>query len=228
VSAHRIVRPEQLDLLPHAHPAALRSRRDLVRINRVMGNWRWLRTRMLHGIRSSDTILELGAGDGAFARWLRRDPSAVRAGWRVRGLDLVARPVDWPTAWPWTRGDMLDPAVDLSGDVVLANLVLHHFEDAALERLGRRLRETARLVLVCEPARGALNLAMARSLALIGAGPVTRYDAPVSVQAGFAGTELPEIMGFAADAWKVDVRTGLFGAYRMIAQRRVVEEAIGP
>jgi hypothetical protein len=35
-------------------------------------------------------------------------------------------------------------------------------------------------------------------------------------------------MGFAADAWKVDVRTGLFGAYRMIAQRRVVEEAIGP
>ena len=55
----------------------------------------------------------------------------------------------------------------------------------------------------------------------------TRHDAPISVRAGFVGMELPSLLGFSSDEWDVEVRNGLFGAYRMAAQRRRLGEGQG-
>ncbi|OYU98743.1 MAG: hypothetical protein CFE26_27060, partial [Verrucomicrobiales bacterium VVV1] len=53
--------PELLDALPAADPAAVHSRRDLRRINALMGNTRWFRRTLPHLTTPADRALELGA-----------------------------------------------------------------------------------------------------------------------------------------------------------------------
>src|SRR5205823_4538574 len=70
----RLIIPEWLDDLPAADPGAIRSRRDLQRLNFLMGHVRVLarllkKTGMMRSIR---TLVELGAGDGAFLLQLAR------------------------------------------------------------------------------------------------------------------------------------------------------------
>ena len=73
----RVVEPEILDELSGDDPRALRSRRDLRLINFLMGNERWI----LKQVRSADSMVELGAGDGSLTRKLTKYGS-------VTGLDL--------------------------------------------------------------------------------------------------------------------------------------------
>src|SRR5262245_47260239 len=64
----RRVEEETLDHLPEDDPRAVRSRRDLRRINRIMGNDSIVET-LLSGslVRPPSRIAELGAGDGSLA-----------------------------------------------------------------------------------------------------------------------------------------------------------------
>jgi hypothetical protein len=68
----RIVQPEILDTLPPDDPGALRSRRDLRRINSWMGNAETLAAALVKALPASAIlqtplqITELGAGDGNF------------------------------------------------------------------------------------------------------------------------------------------------------------------
>ena len=79
----RVLAPEILDHLPVDHPAARRSRRDLRLTNALMGNHRWLERGLRRHLRPGEAALELGAGDGSFAR------RANEAGLEVHALDLA-------------------------------------------------------------------------------------------------------------------------------------------
>jgi hypothetical protein len=211
----RLVEPEILDTLPSDDPEAVASRRDLRRINGLMGNHHWLEQRVRALRKLGWRTLELGAGDGTLGRRLVRDrvvePSALLA------VDLASRPADWPREAQWFQQDVL--TTDLPpAEIVIANLFLHHFEPAALRELGKRLPATCRVLLCSEPARRPLHLWQSRLLALLPLGRVTRHDMPVSIRAGFLDRELPASLGISG--WNFTVSTTFFGAYRLEAHRR--------
>jgi hypothetical protein len=195
----RLVQPELLDALPPDNPSAVRSRRDLCRVNAWMGNHS-IMTRALENNWNGPAprqITELGAGDGNFllrvaqkipSRWpgvnatlldLKKNVSAEtlaafrKLGWRAEAV--VADVFNWPQA---------------DGDIVIANLFLHHFADARLAGLLRVISRRTRLFIAVEPRRAPWPLFCSRLLWMIGCNSVTCYDAVVSVRAGFAGGEL--------------------------------------
>ena len=197
----RIVHPELLDTLPPDDPRAARSRRDLRRLNG------WMR----HHAIMADTlrkywngsapaqITELGAGDGNF---LFRVAQKISAGWpdataRLLDLQKIATPktlVDF-VALGWRTetvvADVFDwPPTPAGDEVVIANLFLHHFEDARLAELFRQVSQRAKLFIAIEPRRAPWPLFCSRLVWAIGCNDVTRHDAVVSVRAGFSGHEL--------------------------------------
>lgn len=198
----RRVEPEWLDTLPPLDPRARRSRRDLVRVNALMGHARIvageLARRLAPGAR---TIVEVGAGDAAFAlalartyvlrRWrphmtlVDRQPCADRANVAAlheRGWQAAIVQCD---AFDWLAAPRARPC-----DAIVANLFLHHFETEALARLLLLAAQRTRLFVACEPHRSAFALAGASLLGALGCNDVTRHDAVVSVRAGFSGAEL--------------------------------------
>lgn len=219
----RLLQPELLDGLPAHDPRAIGSRRDLRRINAVMGNARHLAGALREVLPRLPPrrIVDFGAGDGAvLLDCLRRLPGLPR-GVEVVLLDRVtATP---PTAlaglqaigcqpvlveaeaMEWLRGQPPD-----AGGWLLANLFLHHFGDDALRELFVLAAERLDLVCAGEPRRGAWPLAASRLVALLGANAVTRHDAVVSVRAGFRGTELSALWP-RAKGWRLrELRAGWF------------------
>jgi SAM-dependent methyltransferase len=210
----RTLVPELLDSLPHEDPAALHSRRDLRKINRLMRTEPWFVRTLAARLRPGERVLELGAGMGELGRRLHA------AGLLVDGLDRRPRPADWPAGRAWHQVDLLDFHGLGAYDAVIASLMLHHFTEGQLAELGRRLQGGPRLVCACEPARSRANQIWFRILGpLLGVNHVTRHDAHVSIAAGFRGSELPRILGLAAPAWEVVCQVGVFGGYRMTAVR---------
>jgi SAM-dependent methyltransferase len=199
----RTIESEWLDSLPADDPRAMRSRRDLRRVNAIMLQAR-IMARLLKshwsGMQPSK-IVELGGGDGTFmlrvARKLRwRDVDLVL----VDRQDIVAdetrsRFADAGWRVQVRRSDVfafLDHERD-AADVVVANLFLHHFSDASLARLLRAAALLAPRFVACEPRRSFLSLTGSRLLFAIGCNDVSRHDAVASVRAGFAGSELSRL-----------------------------------
>lgn len=211
----RTLQPELLDSLPPDHPDARRSRRDLVLINRIMGNHRWIARTLPALVRPGERVLELGAGTGELGQRL------ARHGTISDGLDLVPRPDAVPPSAQWHQSDLLTFSSYARYPVIVGNLILHHFSDDQLRQLGARLRESARLIVVCEPWRDRRCQMLFKLLApLFGANHVTRHDAIVSIAAGFRGGELPERLGLDDGNWDYRCHTVALGAYRMVAIRR--------
>lgn len=195
----RRVEREWLDELPADDPRALRSRRDLRRINGVMGNARIvsgeIRRAYPDGLR---TIAEIGAGDGALA--LRLAPALGKRAelTLIDQQDIVsAATLDAMAAKEIAaralRVDVFDWLAQDSPrgfDAIFANLFLHHFERERLAELLRLVARRTRLFVACEPRRSGLALAGSRLLGLIGCNDVTRHDAVASVRAGFDDGEL--------------------------------------
>src|SRR5438034_360923 len=95
-------------------------------------------------------------------------------------------------------------------DVIMANLVLHHFSDEAIRKLFSLVQESTSLFLALEPRRSQVPLAVSRGVRLIGCNAVTRHDAPASVAAGFAGSELSALWPD-KETWVLEERpAGLF------------------
>src|SRR5579862_9424387 len=86
----RCVRPEVLDVLAPEDPRALRSRRDLRRVHRVMRSVSALKQALsrLRLLAPPKSILELGAGDGTL---LLRLAAAVKPRWAGVELTLLDR-----------------------------------------------------------------------------------------------------------------------------------------
>ena len=232
VKMKRSVEPELLDALPPADPRALRSRRDLERVNAWMGNCR-IMARAIHSARNgrmAPRIVELGAGGGRFLLGVAQRLSTDWQGTHVvlldrlnvssqearRGLEalgwraeiLHAEALDW----------LAQPSTPVF-TVMLANLFLHHFEDAQLGDLLAAAARKARVFIAVEPRRSRRSLFFSRLLWLIRCNLVTRHDAQVSVRAGFTDRELSRLWP-AGQGWTLQERSVGWFSHLFIAQRR--------
>ena len=209
---NRVVEPEILDELAAGDPAAVRSRRDLRMINGLMGNFRWMRKTLKRFPR--ERLVELGAGDGVFLASLGgRDEERV-------GVDLARRPEGIGEGVDWVEGDVLEvlEGVLQGGEVVIANLFLHHFEGGPLGRIGGLLGE-CRALCFSEPHRSRLALAEGYLLHPF-VNHVTRHDMMVSIRAGFRRGELPQFLGLDPQRWELREGSTLLGAHRLLAWRK--------
>jgi hypothetical protein len=220
VLSKRRVEPEWLDVLPADDPRAVRSRRDLARVNRIMGHARILGAALRRHVASATpAIAELGAGDGTLLLRViaRRPPRRIvlvdrqpavdgetRARYGERGISLEILAAD---VFDWLRRE--------SGrfDAIVANLFLHHFEDVGLSELLSAAAGRTDLFVACEPQREPMPLAGSRMLGLLGCNDVTRHDAFVSVRAGFRGQELSALWPRERGWTLEERRAGLFSHY---------------
>lgn len=210
----RVVNPEILDHLPATDPEAMRSRRDLRRINFLMGNERWVcRTIRNFPEAAARGIVELGAGDGALAEQL----AGVFPSAEVTACDLAPRPAELSQRVIWRQGDLLSGGVSLSGGVLVANLFLHHFEGESLRALGR-LCGNFEVLIFNEPARGALPHVLG-TLMWPMINRVTRHDMHVSIHAGFAKGETVGLLDLDPEAWKFRETSTWRGANRVLGWR---------
>lgn len=223
VNIPRRVEPEWLDVLAPSDPRAVRSRRDLRRVNALMGNAAIVAKRLeescAHG--SLRRIAEIGAGDGTFmlrlAQNISRPPRDVivvlldqqdivgaQTLERFSSLRWQAQPVA-ADVFGWLAG----PVGEVF-DAIVANLFLHHFEPARLAALLSLIATRTRVFIACEPRRSGFALAGSHMLWAVGCNDVSRHDAAVSVRAGFEGEELSALWPQTSE-WRVqECARGLF------------------
>ena len=199
----RHVEPELLDELPPEDPRAIRSRKDLRRVNAFMGNPKIMAGALRSAFegKAARSIVDLGCGDGKFMLEVARQ---LAPDWKNTHVTLLDRQSilspatrrDFETLGWHAEGlktDVLDwvrqPAAQRP-DAIVANLFLHHFRYPQLIELLLRAAARTKVFIAVEPRRWAWSLAFGRLLWLIGCGSVTRHDALVSIRAGFARREL--------------------------------------
>jgi SAM-dependent methyltransferase len=227
----RTLQAELVDDLPADHPGAIQTRRDLRRINTLMGH-AGIFARSLKKVfpqHPPARMLEIGAGDGEIllrvakrlaGRWRDVDVTFVdlqdllqektkadfaALNWKVRAVES--------DIFKW----MIDTATEKT-DAILGNLMLHHFTDAQLTTLFSAAAKKADAFVAVEPRREEWSLFWARCLSLIGCGPATCHDAPISVQAGFSGRELSALWPQDGTWQLTEHRVGLF-SHLFIARR---------
>ena len=228
----RVVESELLDELPPQDPQALRSRRDIRRLNLLMGH-PGLMARLLRQCpdgRDGQRLVELGAGDGHFLlsvarrlgkRWRTADATLVdrldavdpevRQGFRLLGWRIRAEVAE---AVAWLRR-----APPESAGVVCCNLLLHQLPEEPLAELLRLAARTAPLFIALEPRRSRWPHFCARFLPLAGCGPVTCHDGLVSMRAGFVNRELSALWPEAGRWELTEQSAGLF-SHVFVAQRK--------
>jgi len=207
----RSVLPEILDHLPADDHEAVRSRRDLRRINFLMGNERWI-CRAIHKFpdAASRGIVELGAGEGALASTLAVMFPEVD----LTACDLAPRPPALDLRVRWRQGDLLSAHQDLSGGILIANLFLHHFEGEALRTLGT-VCKGFQVVVFCEPNRAMIPHLLGASI-WPWVNRVTRHDMHVSINAGFTKGELPALLGLESERWAFSETSTWRGGRRVL------------
>lgn len=215
----RRITPEILDQLPADHPDAVHSRRDIQKFNCLQRNFRWFRQSLAPWIPRDGPlqVLEIGAGCGALGKYLARHFGEERL--CITGLDLAPRPPDWPARWPWHQGNVFEREPGGEFTVILANLTLHHFTDAALNQLQPLITPPTRLFLANETHRAHTPQALLPLARLLGINHVTRHDARVSIEGGFAGEELAAALSLTPPDWRAHVDTSFLGTYRLTALR---------
>jgi len=223
----RVVAPEILDDLPASDARALRSRRDLRRLNHLMRNPRILASALSGngGTRAVSSIAELGAGDGwVLSQAVSFLPPTTG---RVTLVDRQGPPASETTRSLENRGwnpsffkaDVFDwlQTAD-SHDAIVCNLFLHHFEGPDVVRLLRLAAGKCRLFIALEPRRSRPALFFSRFVWLLGFSAVTQHDAVVSVRAGFCGGELgalwPEPETWTCEEQEANLANHLFVARR--------------
>lgn len=206
----RKLTPELLDHLPHDDPGALRSRRDLRRINRFMGNEGWI-TSVIP--KHANHITEIGAGDGH----LIFDVAQQRPDAEITAYDLAPRPTHLPHSVNWIQGDLFSQTPPSHGGTLIANLFLHHFTDTQLHEFGEWMRNF-QTIIINEPLRARLPMLLGKIAAPF-AHPITRHDMRVSIEAGFAPGELAKILELAKHGYHFREMTDWRGAIRVLASR---------
>jgi len=200
----RVVEPEWLDELPASDSRASRSRRDLRRLNALMGHASLVAgsLRRANGTKQIHHLVELGAGDGSFALSLARRLLSVAPFREVTLVDQAACAnrnahgefAKLGCALNVIQADVFDWLAGApEAHVMVANLFLHHFADEPLQQLLHLTASRSRVFIACEPRRSSISLAGSRLVGWIGCNDVTRHDAVVSVRAGFSGRELTRL-----------------------------------
>ena len=186
----RDLKSEILDELNPEDPDAKRSRRDLRRINLFMGNMRWIREEILKVLSQTNTklnVIEIGSGDGQFLESLKNIK-----GLNLKGVDLQPKPKSISSEIEWIQKDVFEinnlPQNNSDPTAVICNLILHHFTDDQLSKLGKLISK-ANHIIINEPSRRLIPLLMGY-LAFPLLGKVTRHDMIISIRAGFRDREL--------------------------------------
>ena len=218
MSFSRLVEPEWLDELKADDPRAVRSRRDLQRINVVMLQTLIFRRLLQTSVAPPRVLLEIGAGDGTFllrvakglphwrgvTAFLLDQQDIVTAQTRKRfaalGWNLEVVKADVFSFLPLQKPGTFD--------ITLTNLFLHHFSDDKLRALLGGVSVSSRAFVACEPERSNFALWGAKSLWALACNDVTRHDAVTSVRAGFRGTEIAQL--WSTPQWQVRESSLLF------------------
>ncbi|HEX4349726.1 MAG TPA: hypothetical protein VH251_05045 [Verrucomicrobiae bacterium] len=229
---NRVVLPELLDVLSPQDLSALRSRRELRRLNALMGHAKLMADALQEEVPGSGVreLVELGAGDGHFllsvakrlnGRWPAArailvdqlkalDPQTGdefdRLGWRVKA--------EVAEAAAWLRQTPLE-----ASRTIVSNLFFHQFHEEQLREMLRLAANSANQVIALEPRRSWLPRLCGRFLWVIGCGPVTRHDAQISIDAGFAGNELSALWPDKRNWTLTEQPAGLF-SHLFIARRK--------
>ena len=207
MSAPRVLEAELLDTLPAADARAQHSRRDLRKLNWIMGHER-LMLRMVQGA-EVDTLIDLGTGDGQFAMRIAR---RLKRPCRLVLVDqqrVPGAPDDMIVSDALSFLCNLEPS---PGSALMANLFLHHFSEDALRDLFAEAARKVGAFFACEPRRSRASLAAIRLLPLIGCNAVTRHDAAASIRAGFLGQELTALWP-GSSAWNLREFEGGFASH---------------
>jgi len=221
-SFQRVVEPEWLDELAAADPRAHHARRDLRKLNIIMGHasgiaahfrQHWLSGTIGMNAGKPLRIVELGSGDGALM--LRIGQKQARS-LGPATLKLIDRQgvtskstISRLAARGWNaenvQADVFDWLSESTNyaDIIFCNLFLHHFEAEPLSRMLSLIRQRTRTFIAFEPRRTRFASASCRLLRVIGCNDVTRHDAVVSVAAGFKGLELSGVWG-SENGWRLE------------------------
>lgn len=230
----RVVAAETLDHLAPNDPAAMRSRRDLVRLHRAMGSRAilsqgWQTLVSPERARAPLRILELGAGDGSLLLGVAR---ALAPAWPRVQLTLLDRQdivspatlagyaeLGWAArvevadvlAWAARPEDAVQDAPLPRWDLITTTLFLHHFEGSGLDQVLAGVASRTDRFFACEPNRGWLALAGSHLVGALGGNAVTREDAVLSVHAGFIGREIAARWPRGGNDWQTrEFAAGLF------------------
>ena len=234
----RGIEPEWLDELPPDDPRAMRSRRDLRRINALMMNAAVVARELRRSCREKSPcmIAEIGAGDGTFMLRLAEKTAMLRQDTRVTLLDrqdtVSCGTLAEFAALGWRAESVtadvfawLARPADHVYDLIVANLFLHHFDTARLTVLLSLAAQRARRFVACEPRRSGFALAGSHLLGIVGCNDVSRHDAVVSVRAGFDRRELSELWP-ASCMWVLEERAfGLF-SHSFVASRVEADDGV--
>jgi hypothetical protein len=210
----RTVIPEILDHLAADDPEALRSRRDLRRINNLMGNERWVcRTAQRFPDKANQGIVEIGAGDGMLCQRLATLFSQAP----IAAYDLAPRPSSLNARVAWHRGDIFQTEAHTQGGILIANLFLHHFEKPGLLELGRWMQNFD-ILIFNEPDRAELPHLLGW-LIHPWINRVTRHDMHVSISAGFTHGEVTSALGLESPPWQIRETSTWRGARHVVCWR---------
>lgn len=204
----RVVKPEILDSLDAADPAAIRSRRDLRLINWFMRGEPWI-LQQLSEFENLSKVVEIGAGNGHLVCIIKKNFPRIE----VIAIDLLERPEGIPREIQWLSENALTSDCYDSDTVVIANLFIHHLDEESLWQLGEKIGH-CRGIIMAEPHRYWFSKLLGYLLFPL-VNHVTRHDMMISIDAGFRFGELAGLMNV---DWHWDERASL-GGIRSIAKR---------
>jgi hypothetical protein len=222
---NRIVQPELLDSLPPDDPAAIHSRHDLQRINALMRHPHFMTWVLSRYLNSSSRLTEIGAGDGKFlidvAQRLAKKHPNVEVTLLDRQASVSTNILEEFERLGWKTQSVVSDVFDwdfADGEVIVANLFLHHFEEVWLAQLLQKISMRAKLFVAVEPRRARWPWFCSHLLGAIGCNAVTRHDAVVSVRAGFSGNEISALWPD-KEAWQLTERSAGLFSHLFIAQK---------
>lgn len=176
------------ELLGDLSPAeAEPNLRDLRRLNRFFGGRQTLQSVLSPLLQPGMRILDVGAASG--------DHAAALAQAKVVSVDLSESHLQRAAGDRVAADAFSLPFAPRSFDIVMANLFLHHFEDAAIVSL---LKEFARLATVAVVVNDLERSRLAWTFLPLTApvfrwDPVTIHDGTISVAAAFRPAELSRL-----------------------------------
>ncbi len=217
--------PELLDSRVFSREEVARSLSDVARINAFLGAanplYRSVWAMMEHAQLQSATLLDIGCGNGDFARRLVAQSRKRGFDVRVVALDIspfhlqIARDMtpnvaqqlraeDEATAFEmehqapisFVQADTFAlPLRDLSVDIVTSTLFLHHFRPVQIQALLRECSRVARVgCLMNDCTRDGVALISFRILRpFLARSFVTRFDAPASIRRAYTVKEMRDL-----------------------------------
>lgn len=223
--ANRIVEPEILDDLPADDSRAVASRRDLQRLNLWLGHRRILADALTDalGTKTSPQMIEIGCGDATFATKVIRRLSRGEIALVDRQAIMARQTFDLFTAMGWKAKPVCADIFkwlpnQTPVDCIYTNLFLHHFQTGQLRDLFSLIAARTRVFIACEPHRWRPALIGSYLLTYLTCSAVTRYDAPISVRAGFANKELSAL--WPAGDWNLQEEDRGISGHVFVATRK--------